>query len=1319
MSRVSRSRFLVAVLFLGLVFPITFLTTQLTTAQPATRPSRDGLPRAVVELPPFAPEAAAVARPPESRATTSPELPWTRVVFYDRNADKWDIYISSDDGSDRRQLTNTRAVEVEPDLSRGGGTVVYSSDEDGDFEIMAMNAQGGGAHALTNNSKNDGQPRFSPDNSRIVFVSERDGQAEIYTMRADGSGQTRLTASPGYDGDPTWSPDGTKIAFSSNRTGGYRIWVMNADGSDQRQLSDAPFSLYPAWSPDGEAIAFSAEGDTDGFLDIMLMNADGSDEHKALNASGQADAVVRSWSPDGKRIAFTRWDYVQYQGQWYIGSTVLMSWELGDYNADTLAAGVQYPFDPAWQTLDAKPPRSSLSPLPARAPADVVVSWSATDEGGSGVRAFDVQVRVNDGAWTDWDTGKDPSTSATFQGTSGQRLAFRVRARDYATNLEPWSSAPQVETTIEQLPPRTTITPLPPYTRFDRPFTVQWSGADPGGSGISGFVLQYRIEQGAWTDWQVDTPATSAEFEPAAVGLSPGARVAFRVRGTDRAGNVEAWTPDPGDTSTVFYTWAVTGRVTDNTGVPVGDAMIDTTPETIGPVMSNVDGTYGAFGKATAAAAALSWAKPGYGALPLTTFGTAFDARADVVLPPANNVIMDGGFEGGWPGPWTAGGSLAARLSAEDRISGESAAFLGERATTFGPPQILTPAPEVYNGEATFFLLAGKRPLVARYANGTELIFSEQAADGNWKQDATKIAAQSFSYQLTDDAAGQLHVVYQTVYEGPYLYQRRGANGAWSTPEQIPMTDTSPGALVAGADGLHLFGWNQTSNEIIHLWRNSSGWQGPEVVSAFYSVYSPDLRAVIGPDGILHLVWAMRLGAEVAVSGRDRLPGGAWREEARISTEPPDQSITYLATPVVNAIGQVYVAWTRFDHSGGGPQPMVARQTGGVWEAPVAIPAPPGGEAGPLVLSRGGQPRLGYATTDAIYLLERSAAGAWHSQAIASFATRSGEQATARGGGVALDVDAADRTHAAWLVTDAATGKSVVRYRWRGPDGGLSPILAVPGNTTDHALYQDVRVEASGTPHVVWQMRSDIYNYQEPAQVAYSGLVRATVAGEATLSQTVAVPATMARPVLSFSYESPGAGGNVSDLDVLVGGQATPVPATSTGLGHFWLDMAAYAGQTVPVTFRLRQTAGAPLAWAALDDVSLGTAHPDAWVAAAGGVALPGETVDLYIHLGNRAGVPAGGVALTLALPPELVFVSAAPAPTGQSPLSWALGSLPPGDEATVVVTVRVAAGAKPFTTVNATAAVNTDDELETLNNSAVVGVRLQRNVYMPGVVAP
>lgn len=96
-------------------------------------------------------------------------------------------------------------------------------------------------------SERDTAPAPSPDGQKIAFMSQQEGNWDIYVVSANGSDLQRLTTDPAEDGLPAWSPDGKAIAFASQRGGKWGIWVMSPTGGDQQLL-------------------FEMEGSPDGFV---------------------------------------------------------------------------------------------------------------------------------------------------------------------------------------------------------------------------------------------------------------------------------------------------------------------------------------------------------------------------------------------------------------------------------------------------------------------------------------------------------------------------------------------------------------------------------------------------------------------------------------------------------------------------------------------------------------------------------------------------------------------------------------------------------------------------------------------------------------------------------------------------------------------------------------------------------------------------------------------------------------------------------------------------------------------------------------------
>lgn len=83
----------------------------------------------------------------------------------------------------------------------------------------------------------------------LVFMSQESGNWEVYVMPSRGGDARNLSNSPNsQDGLGTISPNGKLVAFASNRGGSWAVWLVGLDGSGLTKLFDLPAPPTGTWT---------------------------------------------------------------------------------------------------------------------------------------------------------------------------------------------------------------------------------------------------------------------------------------------------------------------------------------------------------------------------------------------------------------------------------------------------------------------------------------------------------------------------------------------------------------------------------------------------------------------------------------------------------------------------------------------------------------------------------------------------------------------------------------------------------------------------------------------------------------------------------------------------------------------------------------------------------------------------------------------------------------------------------------------------------------------------------------------------------------
>jgi hypothetical protein len=149
-----------------------------------------------------------------------------------------------------------------------------------------------------------------------------DENFDIFESTLEGKNQKRLTKELGYDAEGSYSPDGKFIAFASNRLAydhkltpdeekkfkqdpSYfmEIYIMNADGSDVKRLTSSNgYDGGPFFSSDGKKITWRRFSESGASAEIYTMDVDGKNQKQITHLNSMSWAPF--YHPSGDYIIF-------------------------------------------------------------------------------------------------------------------------------------------------------------------------------------------------------------------------------------------------------------------------------------------------------------------------------------------------------------------------------------------------------------------------------------------------------------------------------------------------------------------------------------------------------------------------------------------------------------------------------------------------------------------------------------------------------------------------------------------------------------------------------------------------------------------------------------------------------------------------------------------------------------------------------------------------------------------------------------------------------------------------------------------------------
>jgi dipeptidyl aminopeptidase/acylaminoacyl peptidase len=140
----------------------------------------------------------------------------------------------------------------------GSGELAFSqTDKDGFWQIFTSTLQGKDTKQLTKTPVDKRYPSWSPDGKEITYVNNR---GELWIINNQNL-RNRNVPLPVSCSEPSFSPDGTKILFTSLEDvyhGNTKIWEVDLKTLRLKKIAVRPWLQYnPGYSPDGSQILFT------------------------------------------------------------------------------------------------------------------------------------------------------------------------------------------------------------------------------------------------------------------------------------------------------------------------------------------------------------------------------------------------------------------------------------------------------------------------------------------------------------------------------------------------------------------------------------------------------------------------------------------------------------------------------------------------------------------------------------------------------------------------------------------------------------------------------------------------------------------------------------------------------------------------------------------------------------------------------------------------------------------------------------------------------------------------------------------------------
>ncbi len=199
------------------------------------------------------------------------------VAFVSTRSGSAEIWVTDIEGNMVNQRTSFGGASIsQPSWSADGRTIVSATPVNGLNKLFVVDREKGEPRFLPQKDENQVEPQWSRDGKSIWFSSFEQGEYQTWRMPAAGGPAEQITRRESLVARE--SPDGNWIYFIGLRAG---LWRVPRQGGEAELVLDrVTYELYRAWAIGREGLYYTLKDGRLGKWNVMLMNLRDRTERK-------------------------------------------------------------------------------------------------------------------------------------------------------------------------------------------------------------------------------------------------------------------------------------------------------------------------------------------------------------------------------------------------------------------------------------------------------------------------------------------------------------------------------------------------------------------------------------------------------------------------------------------------------------------------------------------------------------------------------------------------------------------------------------------------------------------------------------------------------------------------------------------------------------------------------------------------------------------------------------------------------------------------------------------------------------------------------